>query len=59
MAFVAGGLTAHPLGGVCDKYGRVEGYRNLYVVDGSLIPGSSGCTNPSFTIAALAERCMK
>ena len=63
-AFVAGGLTAHPLGGAvlgkaCDKYGRVEGYRNLYVVDGALIPGSSGCTNPSFTIAALAERCME
>jgi cholesterol oxidase len=63
-AFVAGGLTAHPLGGAvlgraCDRYGRVEGYKNLYVVDGSLIPGSSGCTNPSFTIAALAERCME
>jgi cholesterol oxidase len=56
-------LTAHPLGGVvlgkaCDLYGRVFGYRGLYVVDGSLIPGSTGCTNPSFTIAALAERCM-
>ncbi len=63
-AFVVGGLTAHPLGGAvlgkaCDRYGRVEGYKNLYVVDGALIPGSSGCTNPSFTIAALAERCME
>ena len=29
------------------------------MVDGALIPGSSGCTNPSFTIAALAERCME
>ena len=63
-AFVAGGLTAHPLGGAvlgraCDRYGRVEGYKNLYVVDGALIPGSSGCTNPSFTIAALAERNME
>ncbi len=63
-AFVAGGLTAHPLGGAvlgraCDRYGRVEGYKGLYVVDGALIPGTSGCTNPSFTIAALAERCME
>jgi len=56
-------LTAHPLGGavlgkVCDLYGRVSGYQGLYVVDGALIPGSTGCANPSFTIAALAERCM-
>jgi cholesterol oxidase len=55
--------TAHPLGGatigaVCDTYGQVHGYRNLFIVDGSLIPGSTACTNPSFTIAALAERCM-
>jgi cholesterol oxidase len=55
--------TAHPLGGatigeVCNTYGRVYGYRNLFVVDGSLIPGSTACTNPSLTIAALAERCM-
>jgi cholesterol oxidase len=62
-AFVAGGATAHPLGGAvigraCDSFGRVDGYRNLYVVDGALIPGAAGCANPSFTIAALAERCM-
>lgn len=55
--------TAHPLGGatigaVCNTYGQVQGYSNLYVVDGSLIPGSTACTNPSLTIAALAERCM-
>lgn len=55
--------TAHPLGGatigaVCNTYGQVYGYRNLFVVDGSLIPGSTACTNPSLTIAALAERCM-
>jgi cholesterol oxidase len=62
-AFVAGGATAHPLGGAvlgraCDSRGRVRGYQNLYVVDGALIPGATGCVNPSFTIAALAERCM-
>jgi cholesterol oxidase len=56
-------ITAHPLGGallgkVCDLYGRVFGYQGLYVVDGALIPGSTGCANPSLTIAAIAERCM-
>lgn len=57
-------VTAHPLGGatmgqVCDSYGRVNRYKSLYVVDGALIPGSTGCANPSFTIAALAERSME
>ncbi|MEH1972051.1 MAG: GMC oxidoreductase [Nostoc sp.] len=56
------GLTTHPLGGavmekVCNTYGQVYGYPNLFVVDGSMIPGSAGA-NPSLTIAALAERCM-
>ncbi len=55
--------TAHPLGGavigeVCNTEGKVYGYPNLFVVDSSFIPGSTGCTNPSLTIAALAERCM-
>jgi cholesterol oxidase len=53
--------TFHPLGGapmgpVCDTFGRVHDQRGLYVVDGSLIPGSTGACNPSMTIAALAER---
>ena len=56
-------LTAHPLGGAvmgqaCDLFGRVHGYRGLYVVDGSLLPGTCGAVNPSLTIAALAERCL-
>ncbi len=59
-----GGVTAHPLGGAvmgkaCDAYGRVAGYKGLYVVDGSLIPGYAGAANPAFTIAAVAERCME
>jgi cholesterol oxidase len=56
-------VSAHPLGGAvlgkaCDVDGRVKGHRGLYVVDGALIEGSTGLANPSFTIAALAERCM-
>jgi cholesterol oxidase len=53
-------FTYHPLGGMVlgkatDLYGRVRGYENLYVTDGSLIPGSTG-VNPFVTITALAER---
>jgi cholesterol oxidase len=56
-------VSAHPLGGAvmgkaCDDEGRVMRHPGLYVVDGALIEGSTGLANPSFTIAALAERCM-
>jgi cholesterol oxidase len=57
--------TVHPLGGcpmaddpargVVDDLGRVHGYPDLYVLDGSIVPTSLG-VNPSKTIAALAER---
>lgn len=59
--------TAHILGGaamgdtpgqgVCDDRGRVFGYDNLYVADGSLVPANLG-VNPSLTITALSELVM-
>jgi cholesterol oxidase len=58
-------LTAHPLGGcpigftandgVVSSYGEVFGYPDLYVVDGSVMPGAVG-PNPSLTIAAISDR---
>lgn len=61
---ISNNFTYHPLGGVVlgkasDMYGRVNGYKNLYVLDGSMIPGESGGCNPALTIAAIAERCME
>lgn len=54
-AHVMGGAT---LGSACDNYGRVKGYKNLYVNDGAMLPGSAGASNPSLTITAVAERNM-
>ncbi|MER6912991.1 GMC oxidoreductase [Streptomyces sp. NPDC000594] len=56
-------FTYHPLGGcvlgrATDAYGRAKGHPGLYVVDGSLVPGSIG-VNPFVTITALAERNME
>jgi cholesterol oxidase len=58
-------VTVHPLGGcpmgndasegVVDSYGRVFGYDDLVIADGSVMPGPVG-PNPSNTIAALAHR---
>ena len=60
-------LTAHCMGGcaiakspehgVIDPQNRVFNYRNLYVVDGSMLGANLG-VNPSLTITALAERAM-
>jgi cholesterol oxidase len=60
-------MTAHILGGcrmgkgkeggVIDKYHRVFGYENMYIVDGSAIPANLG-VNPALTITAMAERAM-
>lgn len=60
-------MTAHCMGGaamgrtadegVCDARNRVFGYRNMYIVDGSMLAANLG-VNPSLTITALAERAM-
>ncbi len=61
-------LTVHPLGGCtmanseeegvtsarAGEMGQVFNYRNLYVIDGSLIPSSLGA-NPALTIGAISE----
>lgn len=43
--------------GVVDSYGRVYGYKNFIVMDGSIMPSSLG-PNPVGTILAFAERSM-
>ena len=57
-------ITFHPLGGcvmgeTTDLYGRVNGVSNLYVIDGSLIPGVTPLSNPFWTISANSERCIE
>jgi cholesterol oxidase len=42
--------------GVVNHAGEVFNYRNLYVIDGAIVPEALG-VNPSRTIGALAERC--
>ncbi len=56
-------ICYHPLGGCVlgqstDNYGRIKGYKYLYALDGSLIPGTIG-VNPFLTITALAEYCIE
>ncbi|MHB8875286.1 MAG: FAD-dependent oxidoreductase [Myxococcaceae bacterium] len=58
-AHILGGaaMGKDPSSGVIDCGNRVFGYRNLYVVDGSMIGANLG-VNPSLTITALAEHAM-
>ena len=61
-------ITPHPLGGcnmgtsaqdgVVDHRGEVFGHKDLYVIDGAIIPKPIG-RNPTRTIAALAERAVE
>jgi hypothetical protein len=51
-------MAASPADGVCDADARVHGLQNLYIADGSVIPGS-GIANTGLTIAALALRVAK
>jgi cholesterol oxidase len=43
--------------GVIDPHGRVFGYENFYVADGSMIPVNLS-VNPSLAITALSEWVM-
>jgi cholesterol oxidase len=61
-------ITVHPLGGcpmgdsartgVVDEFGRVYGYHNLFIADGSVMPAPIGA-NPSLTIAAFSNRMVE
>ncbi|NYI04016.1 FAD-dependent monooxygenase [Allostreptomyces psammosilenae] len=56
-------LTSHSLGGAVlgkatGAAGALHGYRNLFVVDSALIPGSTGAMPPALTVTALADRCV-
>jgi len=48
-------MADDPADGVTDSGGEVFGYPNLFVLDGGCLPEATG-VNPSFTIAAVAER---
>ena len=50
-------MADNPADGVVDAYGEMFGYPELYVVDGSAMPGPVGA-NPALTIAAFADRAM-
>lgn len=64
-AYFRRSITVHPVGGapmgtnsnegVCDHQGEVFGLNNLFVCDGSAMPGPVG-PNPSLTIAAFSDR---
>lgn len=65
QAWAAPQVTAHMMGGtimgtdarnsVTDSFGRSHDVRNLFIAGSGLFP-TSGASNPTFTIAALADR---
>jgi cholesterol oxidase len=48
-------MADSPAAGVTGANGEVYGHRNLFVLDGGILPAATG-VNPSHTIAAVAER---
>ena len=50
-------MSDSPETGVIDAKNRVFNYKNLYIIDGSMLSANLG-VNPSLTITALAERAM-
>lgn len=58
-AHILGGcpMGENPEEGVIDPYGRLFGYDNFYIADGSIIPANLS-VNPSLTITALSEWVM-
>ena len=55
-AHIMGGcvMADTPENGVIDYRGRVFGYNNLFIADGSIVPANLG-VNPSLTITAMSE----
>lgn len=54
-------LTSHSTGGVvlgegADSAGELAGHPNLFAIDSSLLPGSTGAMPPALTTTALADR---
>ncbi len=58
-AHILGGaiMGKDPQTGVIDENNKVFGYKNMYVIDGSMISANPG-VNPSLSITAIAERAM-
>ncbi len=58
-AHIMGGcsLSENPEKGVIDEKNNVKGYKNMLVVDASMIPANLG-VNPSLSITALSEKAM-
>jgi cholesterol oxidase len=58
-AHILGGAVVadDPARGVVDRQGRVFGYANMLICDGSTVPANPG-VNPSLTITAMSEHAM-